>query len=103
MKWMRFRAGGVEGFGVLAGDKVQAWQGDMFGEKQASGEATPADLARLAEIEQPLQAATKAFDDFQQVLARYPNTRRFNEIVGEQYRIAAALLDGAKRDSSDRE
>ena len=32
MKWMRFRAGGVERFGVLAGDKVQAWQGEMFGE-----------------------------------------------------------------------
>src|SRR3954468_19964734 len=39
---------------------------------------------------------TKAFEDFQQVLARYPNTRRFNEIVGEQYRIASALLDGAR-------
>jgi len=38
----------------------------------------------------------KAFEDFQQVLARYPNTRRFNEIVGEQYRIASALLDGAR-------
>ena len=30
------------------------------------------------------------------MLARYPNTRRFNEIVGEQYRIASALLDGAR-------
>lgn len=37
----------------------------------------------------------KAFENFQEVLSRYPNTRRFNEIVGEQYRIAAALLDGA--------
>lgn len=39
---------------------------------------------------------TKAFDDYQQVLSRYPNTRRFNEIIGEQYRIASALLDGAR-------
>ncbi len=38
----------------------------------------------------------KAFESYQQVLARYPNTRRFNEIVGEQYRIASALLDGAR-------
>jgi len=38
----------------------------------------------------------KSFDSFQQVLSRYPNTRRFNEIVGEQYRIASALLDGAR-------
>jgi outer membrane protein assembly factor BamD len=37
----------------------------------------------------------KAFESFQEVLSRYPNTKRFNEIVGEQYRIAAALLDGA--------
>ena len=39
---------------------------------------------------------TKAFEDFQQVVARYPNTKRFNEIIGEQYRIASALLDGAR-------
>ncbi len=38
----------------------------------------------------------KAFDAFQQVLSRYPNTKRFNEIIGEQYRIASALLDGAR-------
>jgi outer membrane protein assembly factor BamD len=38
----------------------------------------------------------KSFESFQQVLGRYPNTRRFNEIVGEQYRIASALLDGAR-------
>jgi outer membrane protein assembly factor BamD len=38
----------------------------------------------------------RAFDDFQGVLSRYPNTKRFNEIIGEQYRIASALLDGAR-------
>jgi outer membrane protein assembly factor BamD len=37
-----------------------------------------------------------AFNDFQGVLSRYPNTKRFNEIIGEQYRIASALLDGAR-------
>jgi 2-keto-4-pentenoate hydratase/2-oxohepta-3-ene-1,7-dioic acid hydratase in catechol pathway len=31
-------AGGVERFGVLAGDKVQAYEGEMFSEKRASGE-----------------------------------------------------------------
>jgi tetratricopeptide (TPR) repeat protein len=30
------------------------------------------------------------------VISRYPNTKRFNEIVGEQYRIASAMLDGAR-------
>ncbi len=37
----------------------------------------------------------KAFQDFQELLRRYPNTRRFNDVIGEQYRIAAALTDGA--------
>jgi outer membrane protein assembly factor BamD len=36
-----------------------------------------------------------AFQDFQQVLRRYPNTKRFDDVIGEQYRIAASLLDGA--------
>jgi outer membrane protein assembly factor BamD len=37
----------------------------------------------------------KAFTAFQTVLRLYPNTKRFSEVIGEQYRIAAALLDGA--------
>jgi len=37
----------------------------------------------------------KAFTAFQSVLRLYPNTKRFNEVIGEQYRIAAALIDGA--------
>lgn len=38
----------------------------------------------------------KAFDAFQNLVGRYPNTRRFNEIIGEEYRIASQLLDGAR-------
>jgi outer membrane protein assembly factor BamD len=56
----------------------------------------PEALYRSAKIRLSRQDYTKAFDDFQQVLSRYPNTKRFNEIVGEQYRIASALLDGAR-------
>ena len=56
----------------------------------------PEALYRSARIRLGRKDYTKAFDDFQQVLSRYPNTRRFNEIVGEQYRIASALLDGAR-------
>jgi len=36
-----------------------------------------------------------AFTDFQLMLRRYPNTKRFGDVIGEQYRIASALLDGA--------
>jgi outer membrane protein assembly factor BamD len=37
-----------------------------------------------------------AFDAFQRMLGRYPNTKRFNEVVGIQYRIASELLDGKR-------
>ncbi|MGH7946392.1 MAG: outer membrane protein assembly factor BamD [Opitutaceae bacterium] len=56
----------------------------------------PEALYRSARIRLAGKNYTKAFEDFQQVLSRYPNTRRFNEIIGEQYRIASALLDGAR-------
>jgi outer membrane protein assembly factor BamD len=38
----------------------------------------------------------RAFDDFQRVVRLYPNTRRFNEVIGELYRLSAALLNGAR-------
>jgi outer membrane protein assembly factor BamD len=56
----------------------------------------PEALYRSARLRLSRKEFTKAFEDFQQVLGRYPNTRRFNEIIGEQYRIASALLDGAR-------
>jgi outer membrane protein assembly factor BamD len=56
----------------------------------------PEALYRAGRLHLVRKEFTKAFDDFQQVLSRYPNTKRFNEIVGEQYRIASALLDGAR-------
>jgi outer membrane protein assembly factor BamD len=37
-----------------------------------------------------------AFENYQNVVARYPNERRFNEIIGEEYRIASILLDGGR-------
>ncbi|PTX91162.1 tetratricopeptide repeat protein [Opitutus sp. ER46] len=56
----------------------------------------PEALYRVGQLELKRHGYVKAFDAYQQVLSRYPNTRRFNEIVGEQYRIASALLDGAR-------
>jgi len=38
----------------------------------------------------------KSFDNFSQVISRYPNTKHFNDVIGEEYRIASALLDGAR-------
>lgn len=38
----------------------------------------------------------KAFAAFQEIVVRYPSTSKFNQVVGEQYRIATAMLDGAR-------
>jgi outer membrane protein assembly factor BamD len=38
----------------------------------------------------------KAFEAFQVEIARYPNESRFNELIGEEYRIASFLLDGGR-------
>ncbi len=56
----------------------------------------PEALYRSARLRLDLKDFQKAFDDYQAVVSRYPNTKRFNEIIGEQYRIASALLDGAR-------
>lgn len=56
----------------------------------------PEALYRSAQLRLAGKDYTKAFEDFQQVIGRYPNTKRFNEIIGEQYNIARALLNGAR-------
>ncbi len=38
----------------------------------------------------------KAFDNYKQVVMRYPNTEKFAQIIGEEYRIASELLNGAR-------
>jgi outer membrane protein assembly factor BamD len=38
----------------------------------------------------------KAFEAFQTVLSRYPNVKRFNEIIQDEYEIAATLLNGGR-------
>ncbi len=53
MKWLRFRTGGRERFGVLAGDSVQAYEGDMFGDKRASGEEFAVDAIEWLTPTQP--------------------------------------------------
>jgi 2-keto-4-pentenoate hydratase/2-oxohepta-3-ene-1,7-dioic acid hydratase in catechol pathway len=41
MKWLRFLHAGAEGFGVLAGDTVQVYSGDMYGAAAPSGVELP--------------------------------------------------------------
>jgi outer membrane protein assembly factor BamD len=37
----------------------------------------------------------RAFTDFALLVQRYPNSKRFNSVIGKQYQVAAALMDGA--------
>jgi 2-keto-4-pentenoate hydratase/2-oxohepta-3-ene-1,7-dioic acid hydratase in catechol pathway len=53
MKWLRFRHGGTVRFGVLDGDKVLAYAGDMFGSKQPSGEEFAVDSIEWLTPTQP--------------------------------------------------
>ncbi len=56
----------------------------------------PEAVYRLARLRLSNRQYFKAFDAFQIIVSRYPNSPRFNEVVGEQYRIASALMDGAR-------
>lgn len=56
----------------------------------------PEALYRMARLYLARKQYPKAFESFQQLISRYPNTPRFNEAIGEEYRIASALLDGAR-------
>jgi len=57
---------------------------------------TPEALYRSAKLYLERKQYAKAFDAFQGIVTRYPNSPRFNEIIGEQYRIASAMIDGAR-------
>ncbi|MBP6508579.1 MAG: outer membrane protein assembly factor BamD [Opitutaceae bacterium] len=63
--------------------------------KYSNSVYTPEALYRSAHLYLGRKQYTRAFESFQQIVGRYPNSKRFNEIIGEQYRIASALLDGA--------
>ena len=56
----------------------------------------PEALYRAARIRMERRQYFKAFDAFQNVVSRYPNSPHFNEVIGEQYRIANALVGGAR-------
>jgi outer membrane protein assembly factor BamD len=56
----------------------------------------PEALYRAARIRLKRHQYFKAFDSFQDVVSRYPNSTHFNEIIGEQYRIANTLVEGGR-------
>ncbi len=56
----------------------------------------PEALYRAGLIRQSRRQYAKAFENFQNVVGRYPNSQHFNEIIGQQYRIANDLLEGKR-------
>ena len=53
-------------------------------------------LYRTGAIYQKRLQYYKAFDTYQQLLARYPGSEKFTQVVGEQYRIASDLFAGKR-------
>ncbi|HMD59901.1 MAG TPA: outer membrane protein assembly factor BamD [Opitutaceae bacterium] len=83
----RAEEAGSRGTAIKEYEKVASkYQGSVF---------APEALFRAAKILLQRRQYYKSFHDFQEMMRRYPNTKRFNEAVGEQYRIASALIDGA--------
>jgi len=56
----------------------------------------PEAFYRIAQIRLLQNNLYKAFDAYQAILSRYPNVKRFNFIISEEYKIASAVLDGAR-------
>ncbi len=53
-------------------------------------------LYRNGLIQQKRQQYYKSFDTYQQMLGRYPNSEKFTQVIGEQYRIASLLAEGKR-------
>ncbi len=64
--------------------------------KYPSSVFAPEAFFRLGQLRHEQHQYYKSFDAYQQIVARYPSTRKFNDVVGRQYRIASELGDGAR-------
>ena len=71
-------------------------QYESIAKKYPNSIYAPEALYRAARLREKNHQYTKAFDRYQDVVTRYPATNHFNEIIGDQYRIATALVDGVR-------
>ena len=53
-------------------------------------------LYRTGLIQQKRRQYHKAFLTYQSMVSRYPNSEKFNQVIGEQYRIASDLSEGKR-------
>jgi outer membrane protein assembly factor BamD len=56
----------------------------------------PEAIYRAGSIYQKNEQFYKAFDTYQGMLARYPSSEKFIQVIGEQYRIASQLFEGKR-------
>ncbi len=56
-------------------------------------------LYRSGLIQQKRRQYHKAFETYQAMVSRYPNSEKFNQVIGEQYRIASDLFEGKRAKS----
>ena len=56
-------------------------------------------LYRTGLIQQKQRKYHKAFQSFQLLVSGYPNSEKFNQVIGEQYRIASDLAEGKRAKS----
>jgi outer membrane protein assembly factor BamD len=76
------------------GSAIRAYK--KVGKKYAASAYAPEAFYRTGKLYLLRKQYLKAFENLQVSVQRYPDTQRFNEIIGEEYRIASALLDGAR-------
>lgn len=69
---------------------------ERVGKKYPSSTYASEAFYRAARLHFQNEKWVKSFQDYQAVISRYPNTTRFDTIVGEQYEISAKLLNGAR-------
>ncbi|HXN35950.1 MAG TPA: tetratricopeptide repeat protein [Opitutaceae bacterium] len=69
---------------------------EKVAKKYSASVYAPEALYRAGRIRTERRQYFKAFTDFQTIVQRYPNTKRFDDVIGEIYRIASALLNGAR-------
>lgn len=53
-------------------------------------------LYRTGLLQQKRRQYNKAFLTYQTMVSRYPNSEKFNQVIGEQYRIASDLSEGKR-------
>lgn len=76
------------------GSAIRAYK--KVGKKYAASVYAPEAFYRAGQLYLLRKQYFKSFEYFNQVVARYPNSKHFNDVIGEEYRIASALLDGAR-------